>query len=186
MKRGKVRTALLIVFCAVTTASLAVGTTFAQTKDNGKFGSTIAGEVRHQLVTIPYLSVFDNLEYSVNGSVVTLTGQVRLDAVKRDAENGVKSIPGVTHVVSNIEVLPASPMDDQIRRAVYRAIYGYGPLQRYAEGVLQPIRIVVKQGHVTLEGVVANEADRNLAYMRANGVPNVFSVTNHLQLERPS
>ena len=172
-----------LMFAVVLAAWVAGNLGFAQTKN---FGASLAREVRHQLVTIPYLSVFDNLEYSVNGTVVTLTGQVRNDAVKRDAANGVKSIEGVTQVVNDIEVLPASTMDDQTRRAEFRAIYGDPALQRYAQGVLLPIRIVVKQGHVTLEGVVANQADKNLAYLRANGVPGVFSVTNNLRVETAS
>jgi hyperosmotically inducible protein len=156
---------------------------FAQKDRSKPLGSdNITREVRHVLVQIPYFSVFDNLEYSVNGSVVTLGGEVTNDTVKHDAVNAVKGIDGVTDVRDNIKVLPASPMDDQIRRAEYRAIYGDPGLQRYAQGVIQPIHIIVDQGHITLEGVVDNEADRNLAYIRANGVPGTFSVTNNLKI----
>ena len=140
----------------------------------------IQKEVRHELVMLPYLGVFDNLAYKVEGYNVTLYGQVTRPTLKSDAENVVKRIEGVEKVDNQIEVLPLSPTDDQLRRRLYRAIYGYGPLQRYALGVQQPIRIIVKNGHVTLEGVVDSQGDKNLAGIRANGVSGIFSVTNNL------
>ena len=142
-------------------------------------------EVRHELVQVPWLSVFDNLQYSVNGSEVTLSGQVWQPVTKQDAETAVKGIEGVTKVNNNIEVLPLSPMDDQIRRAEYRAIYGAPELQRYAMGVLPSIHIIVKNGHVTLIGTVDNQMDKNVAEIRAKSVPNVFSVDDNLQV-RPT
>ena len=142
-------------------------------------------EVRHELVQVPWLSVFDNLQYSVNGSEVTLGGQVWQPVTKQDAETAVKGIEGVTKVNNNIEVLPLSPMDDQIRRAEYRAIYGAPELQRYAMGVLPSIHIIVKNGHVTLIGAVDNQMDKNVAEIRAKSVPNVFSVDDNLQV-RPT
>ena len=143
----------------------------------------LAHEVRHQLVVLPFYSVFDNLEYKINGSEVTLLGQVTRPTVKLDAENAVKAIEGVTKVINNIEVLPVSPMDDQIRRAEFRAIYSEPALQRYAFGPVPPIHIIVKGGRVTLEGVVDNQGDKNLVYIRANSVPGVFSVTNNLRVQ---
>src|SRR6266700_2386209 len=140
----------------------------------------ISKEVRHELLMLPYLGVFDNLAYKVDGYNVTLLGQVTRPTLKSDAENVVKKIEGVERVDNQIEVLPTSPNDDRIRAAVYRAIYGYAPLQKYALGVLKPIRIIVKGGHVTLEGVVDNASDKNVAGLRANGVPGVFSITNNL------
>ena len=140
-------------------------------------------EVGHQLIQVPWLSVFDNLQYSVNGSEVTLSGQVWQPVTKQDAETSVKGIEGVTKVINNIEVLPLSPMDDGIRRAEYRAIYGAPELQRYAMGVLPSIHIIVKNGHVTLIGTVDNEMDKNVAVIRANSVPNVFSVDDKLQVQ---
>ena len=176
-----------IEFALAAIALLGGSIGFAQQGDrNSKLQQTLTREVHHQLVMVPWFSVFDNLAYSINGSEVTLTGQVRNSAIKRDAENAVKSIEGVTAVHNNIQILPASPMDDQIRAAEYRAIYGDSSLQRYSLGAIQPIHIVVNQGHVTLEGVVANEADRNLANIRANGVSGVFSVTNNLKLDAQS
>jgi hyperosmotically inducible protein len=140
----------------------------------------IVKEVRHQLIMLPYLDVFDNLTYSVNGYDVTLAGQVTNPTLKRDAENVVKHIEGVEKVVNQIEVLPLSTMDDGLRRQLYRAIYGFPALEKYAMPVIKPIRIIVKNGHVTLEGVVDNQSDKDLAGLRANGVSNVFSVTNNL------
>src|SRR5258708_3329929 len=93
---------------------------------------SIANEVRHRLVMLPWYSVFDNLAYKVEGDKVTLYGQVTRPTLKSDAESAVKSIEGVTTVVNNIEVLPLSPMDDQVRRAVYRAVYGDPGLSRYS------------------------------------------------------
>jgi hyperosmotically inducible protein len=139
-------------------------------------------EVGHQLVQIPWLSVFDNLQYSVRGSEVTLAGQVWQPVTKDDAEKAVKGIEGVTKVINNIEVLPLSPLDDQIRRAEYRAIYGFPGLERYAMGVLPSIHIIVKNGHVTLVGTVDNEMDKNVVEIRAKSVPNVFSVDDQLQV----
>lgn len=137
-------------------------------------------EVMHELTMVPWYSVFDILQYSVNGNDVTLTGAVVNPTVKTDAENAVNRIEGVEKVIDQIEELPPSPIDDQIRRAEYRAIYSQGTLSRYGLGSLQSIHIIVKGGHVTLEGSVDTEEDKNAAGIYANGVPNVFSVTNDL------
>jgi osmotically-inducible protein OsmY len=145
-----------------------------------KYAEKLYKEVRHQLVMLPWYSVFDNLAYKVEGDKVTLYGEVTRPSLKSDAQAAVKSIEGVASVVNNIEVLPPSPMDDQLRRAVYRAIYGDAALARYSIQAVPSIHIIVKGGHVTLEGVVDNESDKNIANVRANGVPNVFSVKNNL------
>jgi len=140
--------------------------------------------VRHELVMLPYYNVFDDLSYRVDNGTVTLFGQVTDPVLKSDAEKSVKSLEGVTEVNNQIEVLPLSPLDNAIRWRTYRAIFGFAPLQRYGMGVLPSIHILVKNGHVTLAGVVSSQADRNLAFIRANGVPGVFSVTNDLRTER--
>ena len=146
--------------------------------------TSIAREVRHQLVTLPHYGVFDDLAFRVDGSTVTLLGAVTQPVTKSDAERSVKHLEGVTHVVNNIEVLPLSPFDDQIRRAEFRAIYGDPALSdRYGYRAIPSIHIIVKNGHVTLEGVVANQFDKNLINTKANVVPNVFSVTNNLLVE---
>jgi hyperosmotically inducible protein len=139
--------------------------------------------VRHELVMLPYYSVFDNFEYKVDDGTVTLYGEVTRPVLKSDAEHAVKHIPGVVNVVSNIKVLPLSPFDNRIRAAEYRSIFGFGSLYRYAMGANPSIHIIVDNGHVTLKGVVANQGDKNIAYIRANGVPGVFSVTNDLLVE---
>jgi hyperosmotically inducible protein len=144
----------------------------------------LQGQVRHQLVMLPYYSVFDNLEYKVDGYTVELSGQVARPSLKSEAENVVKRIEGVQKVVNNIEVLPLSPNDDRIRLAVYRALYRSSQLDRYALQPVPSIHIIVKNGNVTLKGVVANEMDRNIAFLKANGVFGAFSVTNGLRVEK--
>ncbi len=145
----------------------------------------IAREVRHQLVMLPYYNVFDDLAFSVTGYNVTLKGQVTDPTLKKDAERAVKSIEGVENIDNQIEVLPNSMMDDGLRRSLYRAIYGFSPLEKYAMPVIKPIRIIVKNGNVTLEGVVDNQADKDMAGIRANSVSNIFSVTNNLVVSKP-
>src|SRR2546422_8792781 len=145
----------------------------------------IVKEVHHELVLLPFYGVFDNLAYQVApDGTVTLMGQVVRPTLKSDAENVVKKIEGVERVVNNIEVLPPSPDDDRIRIAEYRAIYGQPALNRYSLQAVPPIHIIVKNGHVTLEGVVASEGDKNIAGIQANSVPGVFSVTNNLRVEQ--
>jgi hyperosmotically inducible protein len=145
--------------------------------------SRIEDRVRHELVTLPYLNAFDDISFRVDGGAVTLFGAVTQPWLKSDAERAVKHIEGVERVDNEVEVLPLSRFDEQIRLREYRAIFGYTPLQHYGMGVLPSIRIIVKNGNVTLAGVVSSEADRNLAYVRANAVPGVFSVRNELQVE---
>ena len=146
----------------------------------------IEREVRHELVMLPYYSVFDNLAFRVDNNRVELLGQVSRPTLKTDAERVVKNVEGVEEVVNHIEVLPTSGNDDRLRLAVYRAIYGQGSLQLYSMRSVPPIHIIVKNGNVTLEGVVANEMDKNVANVQANSVPGVFSVTNNLRVERSS
>ena len=144
----------------------------------------IVKEVRHELVMLPFYGVFDNLAYKVDpDGTVTLLGQVSRPVLKGDAENAVKRIEGVPRVINNIEVLPTSGNDDQIRVATYRAIYGNSVLNQYQLRAVPPIHIIVKNGHVTLEGVVARQMDKQIAGVQANSVPGVFSVTNNLQVE---
>lgn len=146
--------------------------------------SRIAREVRHELVMLPYYSIFDDLAFRVDGSTVTLLGSVVRPTLKSSAENVVKKVEGVSQVVNKINVLPLSPMDNQIRFAVARAVYGDPMIgDRYGNRALPSIHIIVNNGHVTLEGVVANQGDKNLINIRANSVPNVFSVDNKLQVE---
>jgi hyperosmotically inducible protein len=143
----------------------------------------IEREVRHELVMLPYYSVFDNLAFKVEGYNVTLLGQVIRPTIKSDAEKVVKKIEGVEKVDNRIEVLPLSSGDDRIRLAIYRAIYGSNsPLFRYGHQAVPSIHIIVKNGHVALEGVVDSEGDKILANLKANGVSGVFGVINNLRV----
>jgi hyperosmotically inducible periplasmic protein len=173
---------LLSLFALVT---LGAAQDAQRDQPSAKSQERIIREVRHELLMLPYFGVFDYIAYKVDGSTVTLLGQVVRPTLKSDSENVVKRIEGVEKVDNQIEVLPPSPMDDGIRKREFRAIYQYPALQRYELGVQKPIRIIVKNGHVTLEGVVDSEGDKNLAGIRANGVSNVFSVTNNLQVSKP-
>jgi hyperosmotically inducible periplasmic protein len=147
----------------------------------------IAEEARHRLVTLPYYGVFDWLEGQVmpDGTLV-LRGQVVKPTTKSDAESRVKSIPGVSRVENQIEVLPLSPNDDRLRRALYRAIYSLNsPLFKYATMAVPPIHLIVANGRATLKGVVDTKADADLAYIKARGVPGLFGVTNQLVVAQP-
>ena len=171
-----IRNLSLTLACAI----LAIPT-FLQAHDSLK---PLPERVRHELAMLPYFNVFDNLAYRVDGDTVTLYGDVTNPVLKSDAERSVKRLEGVQRVVNRINVLPLSPFDSSIRRAEYRAILGSGGLYRYAMGAQPSIRIIVNNGHVTLKGVVDNQGDKNLAGIRANGVPGVFSVKNELQVGR--
>ena len=145
---------------------------------------SVVGQVRHELVTLPYYSAFDNFMYRVDGSTVILSGQVTRPTLKSGAERVVERIEGVSEVVNKIEVLPVSSHDDRIRRAVFRAIYGNPVLSRYAQQPVPPIHIVVRNGEVTLEGVVGASMEKNIADAQTNAVGGVFSVVNNLRVER--
>ena len=175
-----------VVACAALTLS-AVAQNPALPSSRTKLGGTdsqqrISREVLHNLLMNPWYSVFDDLEYQVNGDTVKLMGAVVDPAVKNDAIASVKKVEGVSRVDDQIKVLPPSSMDDGIRRAEYRAIFGFGGLYRYAMGAVPPIHIIVDNGRVTLTGFVDNESDRNAAEIQAKTVPAVFSVDNRLQV----
>lgn len=144
---------------------------------------TIEENVRRQILRLPRYEVFDQIGFSVDGSTVTLFGKVRNAINKSDAENRVEDIPGVTRVINNIEILPVGRFDETIRRDLFRRLSNTGGLSRYLWHVNPEVRLIVDRGHVTLEGFVSNRGDRNLMNILANGVPNVFSVTNNLVIE---
>ena len=142
---------------------------------------SLVDKVRHELVMLPTYGVFDDLSFDIEGAgTVVLTGQVTRPILKSDAEAVVRRVEGVSKVVNDIEVLPLSPMDNSIRLATYRAIFSRPGFERYAIQALSPIRIIVKSGNITLEGVVANQFDRTIAEMAARSVPLTFGVTNNL------
>ena len=147
--------------------------------------SSIPDRVHHELAMLPWYGIFDHLSYQVDGTEVTLSGQVisQHGVTHDDAEKFVRSIPGVTKVINNIEILPPSPFDDSIRRAEFRTVFSQGDLGRYTMGAIPQVHIVVKNGHVSLEGVVMNQMDKNMAGIFANSVPGVFSVENNLRVQ---
>jgi len=182
-ERKVMRQRVLLFFVPIVlTGAMLAQTTAIPRMGGDESTQRIARETMHELLMLPYYSVFDNLAFRVDGNTVTLLGQVVNATVKSDAEARVKKIEGVERVVNNVEVLPPSPMDDRIRRAEYRAIYGDDAIFKYSMGAVPSIHIVVKGGHVTLTGVVDNEGDKNIAAIRAKSVPNVFSVDDQLQV----
>jgi hyperosmotically inducible periplasmic protein len=166
----------VVLFFCIVVAAMAQG----DKKFSAKAQERITKEVRHQILSLPDFGTFDNIAFKLNGYDVTLYGEVVQPSLKDSAEKVVKKIEGVEHVENRIEVLPASGNDDRLRRDLFIAIYRYGPLQHYGVGSNRPIRIIVNHGNVTLEGVVDRESDKNMAALRANGVPGVFSVRNNL------
>jgi hyperosmotically inducible protein len=175
---------LLLLASLIAVSTLGVGQDARRDQPSAKSQERVVKEVRHELLMLPYFGVFDYIAFKVDGDTVTLLGQVVRPSLKSDAENSIKHIEGVEKVDNQIEVLPPSSQDDRIRVRLFRAIYQYPSLQKYELGVQKPIRIIVKSGRVTLEGVVDNEADKNLAGLRANGVSGTFSVTNNLEISK--
>lgn len=178
MKKTKVFSALGVGLAALL---LSFPIQSAMATDQGTV--RIEKQVRHELNMLPYVNTFDYMAYTVSPEgKVTLTGEVTNPVLKSDAGNVVKRVEGVESVDNQIRVLPVSFFDDGLRVRLFRSIYGYPALQKYVLGVNKPIRIIVDNGHVTLVGVVDNEMDRNLAGIRANGVPGTFSVDNQLRV----
>ena len=170
---------IMLTISLVTAASVA----FAAPPSQSAAGDPHTNnKIRKELVTLPYYGVFDNLAYEVQGNTVILSGQVVRPTTRKDAERRVAKIEGIDRVINNIEVLPVSGFDDSIRARAYRAVFGSGSNYRYAMGANPSIHIVVNRGHITLEGVVSNRMDSQLAYMAANRVPGVFGVTNNLRV----
>jgi hyperosmotically inducible protein len=181
MKILKNRIVALVALFAIAAAA-ALGAPLASSEQSLSREQT-AKKVRHELVTLPYYGVWDNLAYKVEGNTVTLYGQVFRPVTRTDAERRVAKIKGIERVINNIEVLPLSSFDDSIRTGTFRALVRTGGLYRYMMGVNPSIHIIVNRGQVSLEGVVSNKGDRQLAYIAASGVPGAFSVTNNLQFE---
>jgi hyperosmotically inducible protein len=145
----------------------------------------VENEVRRELITLPNYGVFDHLAFRVEpGGTVRLLGQVVRPTLKADAERRLKGLPGVETVINDIEVLPTSPGDDRIRLAIARNIYRTETLERYGFQAQPSIHIIVKNGNVTLEGIVDNEADKTIAGLKANEVGGVFQVKNNLIVEQ--
>ncbi len=144
----------------------------------------LQAEVAHALNMLPTYSIFDLLSYQIQGSTVVLSGKVRTLGLKSAAEDNVKKIEGVDKVQNNIEVLPPSPSDDHLRIEVARVLFNTPALQPYSMGAVPPIHIIVENGRVTLEGIVNSQGDKDLAGLKVNTVPGIFSVTNDLRVEK--
>jgi hyperosmotically inducible periplasmic protein len=177
--------AILVVTLSTTVPAIETQTTPASKPASAeeKSPTSLAREIHHQLLVLPYYSVFDNIDFTLRGRTVTLTGQVVRPMLKANAEAAVRSIEGVTVVSNQIEILPASPDDDDLRRAVYRAVYEDPALARYGALAIPPIHIIVKNGIVTLEGSVESVSDKSLAALRAGKVASVHSVKNNLVVQ---
>ncbi|MEO5922870.1 MAG: BON domain-containing protein [Bryobacteraceae bacterium] len=168
----------------VVAATLMALPTFAATNGAPVSNPNLERDVRHAINTLAYYGVFDDLNFSIDPTgAVTLSGQVMQYSVHNNALKAVRNVSGVTQVNDQIEVLPLSPFDNNIRIRAYNAIFGFPALSRYALNSRSPVRILVKNGNVTIAGVVNNELDRTLIYSRLQSLPQVFSVTNHLRLD---
>ena len=184
IKKGLLTFCITILTISVIEPAIVVNA-FAKAQPQGMVNARLIRQVRHELATLPYYGVFDWLEFEVRpDNTVVLRGQVVRPTTKSDAEARAKDVDSVSKVVNEIEVLPLSPQDDRLRRALYRKLYGQdSPLFRYAIQAIPSIHIIVKNGRATLKGIVANKGDAQLAYMRARGVPGLFDVKNELQIE---
>jgi hyperosmotically inducible periplasmic protein len=169
-------------------AAAAVPLSFVAPAANVAFSASqdkavLSREIHHQLQVLPFYSVFDYISFSLKGNVVVLTGYVLRAGLKTDAEQAVKSLEGVAGVQNQIQVLPASPADDELRRNIYRAVYEHPSLERYAVQTLPPIRIIVNRGNVILEGAVDSQGDKNLAAAKAGSVNGIHGVSNNLVVQ---
>jgi hyperosmotically inducible periplasmic protein len=190
--------ALTCVLCLTAALSLPAATPAQDSLER------IAKDIRKEILTLPNYGLFDDIRFSIEGDTVRLTGFASRPTLKSSAGNVVKDIKGVERVQNDIEVLPLSRFDDEIRARAYVAIYGDPTLARYnpnrgvpipmspariAVGITNdpppgnhPIRIIVKDGNLTLAGVVDNAADRQIAEARANNVFGAFTVKNEIQI----
>ncbi len=182
MKRNAIRIGVtsLLLASAVPCLSRQIPASARAAKSEEKHTVSLSREIHHEIAVLPFYSVFDSINFTLEGSRVTLTGQVLRRSLKENAEAAVKSIEGVGEVVNKIEVLPASPSDDELRRAVYRALYEDSTLARYATQNIPPVHIIVKGGSVGLEGTVDSPSDKNLAAARAGSVAGVANIKNNL------
>jgi hyperosmotically inducible protein len=185
MRRLAIWPAVGAQLLALATAALLAQTTSAQKPPNPeeKHPSSLSREIHHQILLLPFYSVFDSIAFTLDGSKVTLTGQVLRTTLKEHAEAAVKSVEGVSAVTDHIEVLPVSPADDDLRRAAYRSLYEDSALALYAVQTVPAIHILVKNGNITLEGSVHSESDKTLAGVRAAAAANVLSVKNNLLVQ---
>ena len=182
----KMNTFKNLIFTLIAILAISISGVFAapQVKNTEPQLSNIEKKVRKELISASWDGVFDNLAFEVNGSTVTLYGQVYRPTTRSRAEKFVKDVDGITQVINKIEVLPLSGFDDRIRSQAVRSVNDTAGLYRYLLGTNPSLRIIVRNGHVTLEGMVSDETDKRLAFFAVNSIPGVFSVTNNLRTER--
>jgi hyperosmotically inducible protein len=174
-------TSKLLIFIAILTVSFSA--VYAQ--KGGLDNMQLEKKIRKEILMLPYYDVFDFVKFNLsNDGTVTLSGQVNEYSTQKGAVSSVKRLAGVSKVVNNIEVLPLSNFDDQLRQRVYYSIASKGALGGYLQETNPDMHIIVRNGNVTLEGFVRNSSDANLAKLAANSVSGVFSVTNNLISEK--
>ena len=179
--KGFSKAAVLLFLMTLVPIGMAATST-QTTPMSGKPAKSLEDRIQHSLLMLPYYGVFDEIAYKVEGSTVTLAGEVRRPLLQDEAEQAVRKVEGVTKVVNNIEILPLSPMDDSLRLMAYKAIYSRPGFEKYGIQAIKPIRIIVKNGHITLMGVVGSEFDKVQAEMAARSVPFAFSIKNELAI----
>jgi hyperosmotically inducible periplasmic protein len=179
---GSIPAVAMLLVSAMAYAQTPPGTSAPQREEETR--NALFRAVRHQLLQLPFYSVFDYVDFSIDGDKVTLTGQVQRPTLKTHAEAAVKSLEGVGSVVNNIETVPASASDHELGRNIYRAIYEDAILQKYAVEPIPSIHIIVKNGYVTLEGAVNSEADKTLAGGLAGKVANSTGLRNNLVVRK--
>lgn len=175
-----------LIFTIIAVIAISTSGVFAASPANKNTPqlSNIEKKVRKELISASWDGVFDNLAFQVNGNTVTLYGQVYRPSTRTRAEKFAKDVEGIEQVINKIEVLPLSGFDDRIRVQAVRSVNDTAGLYRYLLGTNPSLRIIVKNGHLTLEGVVSNETDKRLAFFAVNSIPGVFSVTNNLRTEK--
>lgn len=171
--------AIAVVVVPLAAAEAATNARLSASQDK----AVLSREIHHQLQVLPFYSVFDYISFSLKGNIVVLTGSVLRASLKTDAEQAVKSLEGVAAVQNQIQILPTSPADDELRRNIYRAIYEHPSLEHYAIQTLPPIRIIVNNGNVTLEGAVDSQGDKNTAGAKAGNVAGLRGVSNNLVVQ---
>ena len=173
----KGKTTLGLVLTLVATLALALP---AAAQD--RYDSRIANDISRQIERYPQLTIFDDISGTVDNGVVTLTGKVTMPFKKTDIAKRAERVEGVQNVVNNIDVLPVSSYDDDLRLRIARAIYGNSAFWQYGARANPPIHIIVERGHVTLTGIVNSNVDRMLARSLATGFGEL-SVTNELRTD---
>jgi hyperosmotically inducible periplasmic protein len=180
--KGFSMAAVLIFLMSLVPVGMASVSKQTTPSSSGIQPKNLQDRIQHSLLMLPYYDVFDQIGYKIQGDTVTLVGEVKRPLLKDEAEQAVRKLTGVTKVMNDIEILPLSSMDDSLRLMTFRAIYSRPGFEKYGLQAVKPIRIIVKNGNVTLVGVVASEFDKIEAEMAARSVPFAFSIKNELTI----